>query len=456
MNLPSITSCTVSIIGLGYVGLPLAIQIAKTRTSVDSNQILNRKVIGFDIDLKRIEELNKGYDYTGEVSKEDLADNKYINFTSNFQSLDSSDVYIVTVPTPIDANKNPDLRYLISASEIVGKSIKKRKEILQGSLDNSSPIIIFESTVYPGATEEICASKIEEVSGIIYNSKNLNNSFYCGYSPERINPGDLDHRISDITKVTSGSNKIVAEWIDKFYSSIIKAGTHKTSSIKVAEAAKVIENTQRDLNIALANELSIIFNLMNIDTLEVIEAAGTKWNFQSFKPGFVGGHCIGVDPYYLTHKSKVLGYEPQVVLAGRKINNYMPKFIVVKLIQAMAKNKIVIGGSKVLVMGFTFKANCCDTRNTGTAFLIDELLEYDIKPVVWDPWIKENQSYNGCLIKKDLTLNNSDYSAILLTVAHKQFLNLTINEWDMVTNNGESIIIDLKGAVPQSINPIRI
>ena len=354
----SLQDTKIAIIGLGYVGLPLAVEFSK-----------KYPVMGFDINANRIEELKSGKDSTLEVSDTELAEAKLLSFSSDKLALSEANVFIVTVPTPIDNHKQPDLTPLIKASEMLGSIVKK------------NDIIIYESTVYPGATEEDCIPVVEEVSGLAFNI-----DFFAGYSPERINPGDKEHSVTSILKVTSGSNDQVADYIDALYASIITAGTHKVSSIKVAEAAKVIENTQRDVNIALINELSIIFNKLEIDTLEVLEAAGTKWNFLPFRPGLVGGHCIGVDPYYLTYKAQTVGYHPEMILAGRRINDSMGSYVVSQLIKKMVKKRIQVDGARVLVLGLTFKENCPDLRNTRVVDIIEELKDYNINVDVNDPW----------------------------------------------------------------------
>lgn len=341
----------VAVVGLGYVGLPLAVEFGKKRT-----------VVGFDINQGRIAELRQGIDSTLEVDAAELKEASELSFTFNLQDLQKCNVFIVTVPTPIDEHKQPDLTPLVKASESIGKVLKK------------GDIVIYESTVYPGATEEDCVPVLEKFSGLRFNE-----DFFAGYSPERINPGDKEHRVSSIKKVTSGSTPEIAELVDSLYREIITAGTHKASSIKVAEAAKVIENTQRDLNIALINELAIIFNRMGIDTEAVLKAAGTKWNFMPFRPGLVGGHCIGVDPYYLTHKAQSIGYHPEIILAGRRLNDGMGAYVVSQLVKAMLKRRIHVDGARVLLMGLTFKENCPDLRNTKVVDIVRELAEYNIQ-----------------------------------------------------------------------------
>ena len=337
-DLPPVETCVIAVIGLGYVGLPLAVEFAKNKKCIRTSKNLNRKVIGFDINKNRLEELRRGLDRTNEICSDELFSLTALTFSDDPLSLAEADIFIITVPTPIDASKSPNLNPLHSASSTVGSALK-----LRSASKITKPIIIYESTVYPGATEEFCVPILENTSGLVYNTH-----FYCGYSPERINPGDKQHRISTITKVTSGSTLHSAVWIDNLYGSIVKAGTHPAQSIKVAEAAKVIENTQRDLNIALINELAIIFHKLDINTLDVLEAAGSKWNFLPFRPGLVGGHCIGVDPYYLTHKSQQLGYFPEVVLAGRRINDGMSEWISHQLIFEFSKKGIVLKNSKIL------------------------------------------------------------------------------------------------------------
>jgi UDP-N-acetyl-D-glucosamine/UDP-N-acetyl-D-galactosamine dehydrogenase len=386
----------IAVIGLGYVGLPLAVEFGK-----------KYQTLGFDISQKRINELNAGRDFTLEVSQSELASAAMLDFSDNLHDLKDCNIFIVTVPTPIDTHKQPDLSHLIQVSQMLGKVIGR------------GDIIIYESTVYPGATEEVCIPAVESTSGLKFNK-----DFYVGYSPERINPGDKEHRLENILKVTSGSTPEIAEKIDKLYKSIIIAGTHKASSIKIAEAAKVIENTQRDVNIALINELSIIFNKLGIDTLEVLEAAGTKWNFLPFRPGLVGGHCIGVDPYYLTHKAQSVGYHPEMILAGRRLNDGMGSYVVAQLIKNMVKKRIHVDGAKVIILGLTFKENCPDLRNTRIVDIIEELKEYNIAVDVYDPWCSSEEAkyeYNIDLINEP-ALNT--YDGIILAVAHSQFKEL--------------------------------
>ncbi|MBI96501.1 Vi polysaccharide biosynthesis protein VipA/TviB [bacterium] len=444
MKLPSLITCRIGVIGLGYVGLPLAVELSKSKECLLTKIKLERRVIGFDINKERINELLNGYDLTKEFSSEELKKADFLEFTHSEERLTNIDVFIVTVPTPIDISKQPDFEPLKNASRLVARVISRRNsEVL--------PIIIFESTVYPGATEEICVKIIEEETGLKYRQ-----DFGCGYSPERINPGDKQHTLTSIKKVTSGSDLNVAQWVDKFYGSIIIPGTYLAKSIKVAEAAKVIENTQRDLNIALINELSIIFKIMNIDTLDVLSAARTKWNFLDFKPGLVGGHCIGVDPYYLTYKAQQLGYYPEVVLAGRRINDNMPKWIAEQLILSMAKKEMIIGGQEVLILGLAFKANCPDIRNTRIIDLIKNLRSYGLLTTVVDPYV----NINDAEMKYQLQILNKipkdhKYGSIIAAVDHKEFSSITYEEWLNISRK-DTIYIDVKGILPRELNPIRI
>ena len=376
LSFPPVNSCTVGIIGLGYVGLPLAIELAIQKKCSNTLTTINRRVIGFDVNHERLSELRCGIDRTNEVSRQELQNASGLLLTSDPDDLTSVDVFIVTVPTPIDKAKRPDFMPLKKASQTVGMALSA----IHKNNPNSTPVVIYESTVYPGATEEICVPILEQTSGLVFNQ-----DFSCGYSPERINPGDKVQGLTNIIKVTSGSTEATAAWVDELYGSIILAGTHKAPSIKVAEAAKVIENTQRDLNIALVNELAIIFKKLNIDTLDVLEAAGSKWNFLPFKPGLVGGHCIGVDPYYLTHKAEETGYHPEVVLAGRRINDRMGEWISEQIVLKLAQKKIPVGGAKALIFGLTFKENCPDLRNTKVIDIIKSLGEYGITSEVYDP-----------------------------------------------------------------------
>ncbi|PUE63607.1 nucleotide sugar dehydrogenase [Arcobacter caeni] len=412
----------ICIIGLGYVGLPLAHAFSK-----------KYQVVGFDINKPRIDELSSGFDRTLELTTEEVNESikNGMIYSTNIDDIKDSNIYIVTVPTPIDSSNRPDLTPLIKSSQTIGKVLKK------------DDIVIYESTVYPGVTEEVCVPELEKVSGMTFNK-----DFFCGYSPERINPGDKEHTVTKILKITSGSTSEIATVVDDLYKSIITAGTHKASSIKVAEAAKVIENTQRDVNIALINELALIFDTMNIDTNDVIEAAATKWNFIKLKPGLVGGHCIGVDPYYLTYKSEELGYKPNLILSARQINNGMGKYIAEKTIKLMIKAGKIIKDSNILVMGLTFKENCPDIRNTKVVDIISELKDYGANIDIYEPWIDEKDKgyYNYNFVKNPFE-NLKKYDSILVAVGHDKFKSLTQNEYDNIIN-GEKIIIDVKGIVP--------
>ena len=408
-------STKIGVIGLGYVGLPLAIEFS-----------YQFPVIGFDINANRILDLNSGVDSTNEVEIANLKKANNIIFTSDADTLQDCNFYIVTVPTPINKNKRPDLGPLINASNLIATVLKK------------GDVVVYESTVYPGATEEDCVPILENISGL-----SLNKDFYVGYSPERINPGDKTHRLTDIKKVTSGSNKRSADFIDQVYKKIILAGTHKAESIKVAEAAKVIENTQRDLNIALINELAMIFNLMEIDTESVLKAAETKWNFLPFRPGLVGGHCIGVDPYYLTHKAESLGYNPEIILAGRRLNDGMASFVSSQLVKLLAKKNIKINSSKILILGLSFKEDCPDIRNTKVTDIIEELHEYNCKVSVYDPWVNKleaKKEYGINLLDK---IEDNEYDAIIIAVAHKEFKKMGIKKIRAL-GKSKHVVYDLK------------
>ncbi len=449
MIFPELNNCTVAVIGLGYVGLPLAVEFAKPQNCLRTGSPLRHRVIGFDINTERLNELSSGVDRTNEISKSNLEAATLLEFSSDLTMLAQADVFVVTVPTPIDNAKRPELSPLKTASATVGHALRARNEVSEriGIL----PLVIYESTVYPGATEEVCVPILEDESGL-----KLNEGFFIGYSPERINPGDQEHRLTSITKVTSGSTKEAADWVDALYGSIIKAGTHQASSVKVAEAAKVIENTQRDLNIALVNELAIIFRKMNIDTLDVLEAAGSKWNFLHFRPGLVGGHCIGVDPYYLTHKAEQLGYHPQVVLAGRRINDSMGRWVVEQLVMEMARRRMVIGGSEVLVLGLSFKENCPDLRNTRVVDLIEALRDYGIDPLVVDPWVEPlaaKKEY-GLEVKAEPP-DKVTFSAVICAVAHQHFTDWSTKRWQSFLQQG-GVLVDLKGIIPRKLLPIRL
>lgn len=411
-------SC-IAVIGLGYVGLPLAVEFGK-----------HYQTLGFDINQARINELMLGQDHTLEVDGAELAQATLLSFSSDLADLRRANVFIVTVPTPIDEHRQPDLTPLIKASATLGKVIK------------NGDVVIYESTVYPGATEEDCIPVIERVSGLKYNI-----DFFAGYSPERINPGDKEHRVTTIKKVTSGSTPEVAEYVDALYRSIITAGTYKASSIRVAEAAKVIENTQRDLNIALINELAVIFNKLGIDTEEVLLAAGTKWNFLPFRPGLVGGHCIGVDPYYLTHKAQAIGYHPEVILAGRRINDSMGRYVVSELVKVMVKRRIHVAGAKVLVMGLTFKENCPDIRNTKVVDILSELKEYGVQADVFDPWVDMAEAQHEYDIKLLKQPEQGAYDAIIIAVGHKQFHDMG-PQGIKALSKSDSVLYDLKYVLP--------
>lgn len=404
-----------AIIGLGYVGLPLALEFSK-----------KKNVIGFDIHKKRIKELRSGFDKNLEFNKKELLYSKNLKLSYKKEDLKSANCFIITVPTPIDKSKKPDLKLLFQATKMIGKIIKR------------GDLIIYESTVYPGCVEETCVPLIEKFSKLKYNY-----DFFCGYSPERINPGDKKHTLPKIKKITSGSTPDVAKIVDNLYKEIIIAGTHKASSIKVAEAAKVIENTQRDLNIALINELSVLFKKMNIDTQAVLDAAESKWNFLPFKPGLVGGHCIGVDPYYLTFKANSIGYNPKIILAGRELNDNMGKFVVSQMITAMKKKSIKIQNSRILIMGLTFKENCPDIRNSGVSKVIIKLLKCGCKIDLYDPWVDKNDIKNIYNINLKTKLKTNTYDGILIAVAHKKFKKMGIKKISQLCKKNR-IIYDLK------------
>ncbi|MEM0940258.1 MAG: nucleotide sugar dehydrogenase [Bacteroidota bacterium] len=408
----------VGIIGLGYVGLPLAVESGK-----------NHFTIGFDIDIERVAELKSGIDKTQEVEQEELKKCTRLHYTSNSEHLHECNFYIVTVPTPIDEFKNPNLQTLKKASKMIGGVLKK------------GDIVIYESTVFPGCTEDECVPILENSSKLKFNE-----DFYCGYSPERINPGDREHRMTNILKVTSGSTPETAEKVDSFYKSFVTAGTHKVSSIKVAEAAKVIENAQRDINIAFVNELSLIFDRLEIDTLEVLEAASTKWNFLPFKPGLVGGHCIGVDPFYLTQKAESVGYHPEVILSGRKINDNMGHFVANKVVKLLGKKEKLNSDVKILIMGFTFKENCPDTRNTRVIDIYDELNQFGFIADIYDPQADPKQVEEEYGISLISAFSNS-YDGIILAVSHREFLQL---DWHSIRKK-VSVIYDVKGIIPKEL-----
>ena len=415
----SLTEHKIGIIGLGYVGLPLAVEFGK-----------KYPVLGFDINQKRVDELSAGHDATLEVSDEELKDIKQLTFSCDKQELASCNVYIVTVPTPIDESNAPDLTPLRKASELLGEFVQK------------GDIVIYESTVYPGATEEVCLPIIEKVSGLVFNK-----DFFAGYSPERINPGDKVNTLTKIMKITSGSTPEIGEFVNELYGSIITAGTHLAGSIKVAEAAKVIENTQRDLNIAIINEFAKIFNRLGIDTEEVLNAAGTKWNFLKFKPGLVGGHCISVDPYYLTHKAQEVGYRPEVILAGRRINDGMGEYVATQLVKKLSSQKIHVDEAKVLVLGFTFKGDCPDVRNTKIIDIVNELKDFNMSVDVYDRWANPEEvkhEYNLDTLQK---LPNQKFDAIVLTVSHQEFLDIDFAS----IKNENSVVYDVKNILATDV-----
>jgi UDP-N-acetyl-D-galactosamine dehydrogenase len=414
----------IAVIGLGYVGLPLAVEFGKKYST-----------LGFDINQKRISQLSEGYDRTLESNKEEIEASKGLSFSSSIQDLPNYNIFIVTVPTPIDQFKAPDLTPLLKASEMLGKVLKK------------GDIVIYESTVYPGCTEEDCVPVLEKESGLKFNV-----DFYCGYSPERINPGDKVNTLTKIKKVTSGSTPEIADVVDELYKSIIIAGTHKAPSLKVAEASKAIENAQRDVNISFVNELALIFERMGIDTTDVIEAAGTKWNFLKYRPGLVGGHCIGVDPYYLAHKAESLGYHPQVILSGRRVNDMMGMFVANKVVKLMIKKEHKVNASKALILGVTFKEDCPDIRNSKVIDIHNELIQYGIDVEVYDPHAdahEVSEEYNINLIAKI----GSEYDAVILAVSHKEFLNI---EFDKIIKNSNSVIFDTKSFLDRKIVDARL
>jgi UDP-N-acetyl-D-galactosamine dehydrogenase len=423
----TIEQSVIAIIGLGYVGLPLAVEFGK-----------KYKTIGFDINTKRIEELKNGTDHTLEVSSEELTEANKLQYTNQLEELTEANIFIVTVPTPIDKYNTPDLTPLEKSSESVGKVLRK------------NDIVIYESTVYPGATEEVCIPILEKNSGLKFNQ-----DFFAGYSPERINPGDKEHRLPTIKKVTSGSTAEVASFVDELYKTIITAGTHKASSIKVAEAAKVIENTQRDLNIALINELSLIFDRLDIDTLEVLEAAGSKWNFLPFRPGLVGGHCIGIDPYYLTYKAQAVGYHPEIILAGRRLNDGMASYVASNLVKNMMAKEIEVKEANILVMGLTFKENCPDLRNTKVIDVIRELQDFKFNVDVYDPWVNVEEAQAEYDITPIKSPKENSYDAIILAVAHNEFKAMG-KEGIAKLAKSNNLIYDLKYILPREEVDIRL
>ena len=416
-----------AVIGLGYVGLPLAVEFGKTR-----------RVVGFDISKSRIAELSAGHDHTLETAEDALAAAKGLSFTTQVDELRACNCFIVTVPTPIDCHKRPDLTPLLRASEIVGSVLK------------AGDIVIYESTVYPGCTEEDCVPVLEKVSGLKFNR-----DFFVGYSPERINPGDKAHRLTTIRKVTSGSTPEIAAQVDALYNEIISVGTHPAPSIKVAEAAKVIENTQRDLNIALVNELALIFNRMGIDTEAVLLAAGSKWNFLPFRPGLVGGHCIGVDPYYLTHKAQSIGYHPEIILAGRRLNDGMGAYVVAQLVKAMICRRIQVNGARILIMGLTFKENCPDLRNTRIVDIVNDLREYGCRVEVYDPWVSPEEARREYGIEMVAEPEAGVFDAIVLAVAHHQFVEMGAAAIRQLGRENH-VLYDLKYLLPPDASDLRL
>jgi len=422
-----IKNIKIAVIGLGYVGLPLAVEFGK-----------HLPVVGFDINAERISALAAGTDHTLEVSDEELTQASHLSYSSDIQALKDCNFFIVTVPTPIDDYKQPDLTPLIKASEAIGSLLKQ------------DDIVVYESTVYPGATEEVCIPVLEKVSGLTFNQ-----DFYAGYSPERINPGDKEHRVTNILKVTAGSTPEVADFVDEVYNLIITAGTHKAANIKVAEAAKVIENTQRDVNIALINELAVIFNKMGIDTQAVLEAAGTKWNFLPFRPGLVGGHCIGVDPYYLTHKAQAIGYNPEIILAGRRLNDSMGEYVVTQLVKTMIKKRIQVEGAKVLILGLSFKENCPDVRNTKVIDIVHELEEYNIEVDVYDPWVDKAEAEREYDVTPISKPDVNHYDGIILAVAHNEFVEMGVEKIRALGKTSH-VLYDLKYVFSKEDTDIRL
>ena len=420
--MPALDATRIGVIGLGYVGLPLAVEFSK-----------KKPVIGFDLKQKRIEELRQHLDQTREVTTEELRQAGNLSYSNQIEELRGCTVFIVAVPTPIDSNKQPDFTPLIKASEAVATVLKK------------DDVVIYESTVYPGATEEVCVPILERISGLVFNT-----DFFCGYSPERINPGDHEHRLPSIMKITSGSTPAIADFVDSLYKLVITAGTFKASSIRVAEAAKVIENTQRDVNIALINELALIFNRLGINTLEVLKAAGTKWNFLPFRPGLVGGHCIGVDPYYLTHKAQEVGYHPEMILAGRRLNDDMGRYIASETVKLMLKKRIHVAESHILILGLTFKENCPDLRNTRVIDIIEELNTFGAVVEVYDPWINAEEARHLYGVNVITELPSHRFDAVILAVAHKEFTTLSANDLQAMCKPA-SIIYDVKSVLPAAI-----
>ena len=417
----------IAIIGLGYVGLPLAVEFGK-----------HKPTIGFDINENRILDLKNGHDHTLEVTSGELKNVQHLSYTANIEHLQNSNFFIVTVPTPIDDFKQPDLTPLIKASQSIAKVLKK------------GDIVVYESTVYPGATEEVCIPELEKYSGFKFNQ-----DFFVGYSPERINPGDKQRRVTNILKITSGSTPLVADYVDQVYNLIIDVGTHKAPTIKVAEAAKVIENTQRDVNIALINELALIFNKMGIDTEDVLKAAGTKWNFLNFRPGLVGGHCIGVDPYYLTHKAESIGLHPEIILAARRLNDRMGEYVATQLIKEMVKQRIQVVGARILILGLSFKENCPDIRNTKIVDMVKALKEYDLDLDIYDPWVDSAEVEGEYGLAPVTELKQDHYDAIVIAVAHDQFKAMSSQEL-IALGKEKHVLYDLKYVLDKEQSDIRL
>ncbi|WP_258580113.1 Vi polysaccharide biosynthesis UDP-N-acetylglucosamine C-6 dehydrogenase TviB [Acinetobacter baumannii] len=417
----------IAIIGLGYVGLPLAVEFGK-----------HKPTIGFDINTDRIQELKSGHDHTLEVTSDELKHVHQLSYTADIEDLKTANFFIVTVPTPIDDFKQPDLTPLIKASQSIAKVLKK------------GDIVVYESTVYPGATEEVCIPELEKHSGL-----NFNKDFFVGYSPERINPGDKQRRVTNILKITSGSTPDVADYIDQVYNLIIEVGTHKAPTIKVAEAAKVIENTQRDVNIALINELALIFNKMGIDTEDVLKAAGTKWNFLNFRPGLVGGHCIGVDPYYLTHKAESIGLHPEIILAARRLNDRMGEYVATQLIKEMVKQRIQVVGARILILGLSFKENCPDIRNTKIVDMVKALKEYDLDLDIYDPWVDSAEVEGEYGLAPVMELKQDHYDAIVIAVAHDQFKAMSSQEL-IALGKEKHVLYDLKYILDKTESDLRL
>ncbi|EXB67479.1 MULTISPECIES: Vi polysaccharide biosynthesis UDP-N-acetylglucosamine C-6 dehydrogenase TviB [Acinetobacter calcoaceticus/baumannii complex] len=417
----------IAIIGLGYVGLPLAVEFGK-----------HKPTIGFDINENRILELKNGHDHTLEVTSDELKQVEHLSYTADINDLKNSNFFIVTVPTPIDDFKQPDLTPLIKASQSIAKVLKK------------GDIVVYESTVYPGATEEVCIPELEKYSGLKFNQ-----DFFVGYSPERINPGDKQRRVTNILKITSGSTPLVADYVDQVYNLIIDVGTHKAPTIKVAEAAKVIENTQRDVNIALINELALIFNKMGIDTEDVLKAAGTKWNFLNFRPGLVGGHCIGVDPYYLTHKAESIGLHPEIILAARRLNDRMGEYVATQLIKEMVKQRIQVVGARILILGLSFKENCPDIRNTKIVDMVKALKEYDLDLDIYDPWVDSAEVEGEYGLAPVTELKQDHYDAIVIAVAHDQFKAMSSQEL-IALGKEKHVLYDLKYVLDKEQSDIRL